>query len=115
MVTASGIPQARHSLAKTRNLSKVAKHVHLSINHTASHDVRSLVERNSFYVGKYIFFYDAFFYEVYKFHKQNRGRFFSDHVPSHMFSSNTTDWISITHFPYSALTRLHFAATLFIS
>jgi hypothetical protein len=32
-----------------------------------------------------------------------------------MFSSNTTDWISITHFPDSALTRLDFAATLFIS
>jgi hypothetical protein len=95
-----------------------------SINHVASHDVSSSVERNGFYVGKYIiiflffvclFVYDTFLYEVYKFHAQNRGRFFSDHVSSRMFSSNTAGWISIAHFRDSALTRLDFAATVFIS
>ena len=91
-----------------------------SINHMASHDVSSSTELNSFfYVGKYIiilvFIYDTFFYEVYKFDTQNRGRFFSDHVSSRMFSSNTAGWISITHVPDSAFTRHDFAATLFIS
>jgi hypothetical protein len=52
----------------------------------------------------FIFVYDAFLYEVYKFYTQNRGRFFSDDVSSRMFSSNATDWLSITRFPDSAFT-----------
>jgi hypothetical protein len=88
------------------------------INCMTSHDVSSSVKRNSFYIGKYILILVFWFcYEVYEYKSdtKNRGRFFSAHVSSRLFSPNATGWFFITHFPDSALTRLDFAATVFIS